>query len=51
MTIEIIAAGAVAVIGYIIYRHRKSIEAKAEADAKTLKTTAEAELKKVESKL
>lgn len=51
MIVEIIAAGAVTLVGYIIYRHRKTVEAKVEADAKALKATAESELKKVQQKL
>ena len=50
MIITIVIA-ALAVIGYLVYKHRAAVVAKAEADAAKLKVTAEAELKKVESKL
>jgi Tfp pilus assembly protein PilE len=51
MIVTLIVIAALAVIGYFIYKHRVAVVAKAEADAKAFKTAAEADIKKVESKL
>ncbi|MFP5230793.1 MAG: hypothetical protein ACLGXA_24515 [Acidobacteriota bacterium] len=51
MVIAIIVVAALAVVGYIVYRNRKTVVADAEKEAAALKASAEADLKKVESKL